>query len=462
MTELSTATPAQVFDLNVAAQQSGTPSPLDIPELLNKIFSFVNESTLAFSVPFVCRKWFLLSQRLIIREAVIDTDMTDEELEGALGRLRVARRMYWFTHFMSGDEATRRLPQRERVATAIQKKHRRWEELRAAGQRDSNADDNDRIPDKGVRWSVRNAPLQELIVVGKFMGFDIQLVHLLPFLSHLTVFRVETDFNCEVRLNAVFRACPLLQEVTIRPRQSAWNDDPFLDSDESSTSKFTAGEKGPLIHLQIFIIERCYFNTSTLQDFISAAPHLTDLQLIRIRAINSDDSSYDNWFDNDDTVEAANNTLLDLIDFFERLTPPLPLNNFHLSAEAFSLETKNPHLLLKLCPGLASSISTDYLGFPDRSYNQLQQRLQLQMAPRNVITVLDLRAAFGKHPQHGDQLHYYLCESPHLLHLYAPKICMRINHMDVYRRMWSTRLNEVTPIMGLARPQPGIWACRKV
>ncbi|KAF9129811.1 hypothetical protein BGW39_003811 [Mortierella sp. 14UC] len=477
---------------NAACQQPYKPSPLDIPELLDKIFTFMSEFTLAFSVPFVCRQWFLLSQRRIVREVVVDTDMTDEELEGALGRLRVARRLYWFTHFMSGDEATRRLPQRERVARAIEDKHRRWEELRAVGRRGATVDDGDCHDDDDrkqderqvLRWSIREAQLQELIVAGKFMSFDSQLVYVLPFMSQLTVFRVETDYNCEVRLNTVFRACPFLQEVVIRPRKSAWNADPFLDSEddnyggggngtgiaiEKRRSKFTAGEEnGPLVHLRTFIIHCFCIDPSTLQDFLSAAPYLTDLQLIRLRASNRNDSptllNQSMWYENDNTVEAAHKILHNLSEFFEQLTPPLPLRNFHLSVEAFSLETANPHLLLRLCPGLASSISTDYLGFSDRSYKQLQQRLQLQVTAgmRNLITVLDLRAALSRTALYGDQLHYYLCESPHLLHLYAPEILMRVNHMDVYRRLWTTRVNEASPIPGLVRPQPSIWACRKL
>ncbi|KAF9900093.1 hypothetical protein EC991_007929, partial [Linnemannia zychae] len=478
---------------NPAYQQPRKPSPLDLPELLDKIFTFVSEPTLAFSVPFVCRQWFILSQRRIIREVVVDTDMTDEELEGALARLRVSRRLYWFTHFMSGEEATERLPQREKVARAIEDKHRRWEEHRVVKQQDPDVDDDNnghsdddkkQGEQRPVRWSIREVPLQELIVAGKFMSFDSQLVYMLPFMSQLTVFRVETDHNCEVRLNTVFRACPFLQEVVIRPRKSACNLDPFLDSEddnhggggdwsgngvERKRSKFTAAEEnGPLIHLRTFIIQLFYVDPSTLKDFVSAAPSLTDLQLIQIRASSNSRRPTtffpSAWFDNDVSVEMAHKTLQDFSDFFKQLMPPLPLKNFHLSVEHFSLETTNPQLLLRLCPGLASSISADNPGFSDQSYRELQNRLQLQLSAgmRNVITVLDLRAALSIASLQGDQLHYYLCESPHLLHLYAPGVLMPVNHMDVYRKLWTTRVNEASPIPGLVRPQPGIWACRKL
>lgn len=217
MTELST-TPDQALcynnNNNSAQHQRHNTSPLEIPELLDKIFSYMDKVTLALSVIPVCRYWFQVGWSRVVREAVYDTDMTDQELEVVvMKQLPVARRLYWFTHLMSGKEATRRLPQRAKVTEALEVKHRLWEEVfvgkggKADGDKNYNNDDirnqeqgqgQEKENDDRLRLSLPETSLQELILVGKFMGFDSQLVHLLPFLSHLTVLRMETDLDCGI------------------------------------------------------------------------------------------------------------------------------------------------------------------------------------------------------------------------------------------------------------------------
>lgn len=474
-------------------------SPLEIPELLDKIFSYIDEATLAHSAVLVSRQWFLLNRSRVIREAVVDRDMTDEELDVVVRiQLPVARRLYWFTHFMNGREIAGRLPQLTRIAKALEVKHRRWKEILGVREGCRGSDYYDdrkpRLGDDIRRWSFPEAPLQELIIEGKIMGFDSQLLHLLPSLSYLTVLRIETDLGCDVRLNTVFRSCPVLQEVAIRPKEVPWNPDPFLDSDDPGiVSEFSTEGGRPLLHLQVFILEYHYVRLSTLLNFLSATPRLTDLQLVRLR-VKEDDIEYfglvTGFFDEEHIMDEgmfalAYEVLETLCRHLEgrrknkdsvRLLPPqqplqpllqrepqllLPLlKNLHISVEGVNLETKNPQRLLKLCPSLQTSTSTDRLGFPDRVYNNLQQRLH--MAPQNVVTTLDLRSVSKREPFYGDELHSFLCESPHLLHLLAPRIQMRVNQMDVYRRMRGTRLNAASTTVGLVKPRPGIWACRKV
>ena len=97
MTELST-TPDQALcynnNNNSAQHQRHNTSPLEIPELLDKIFSYMDEVTLALSVIPVCRYWFQVGWSRVVREAVYDTDMTDQELEVVvMKQLPVARRV---------------------------------------------------------------------------------------------------------------------------------------------------------------------------------------------------------------------------------------------------------------------------------------------------------------------------------------------------------------------------------
>ncbi|KAG9072889.1 hypothetical protein KI688_000670 [Linnemannia hyalina] len=391
-----------------ALPQRRNTSPLEIPELLDRIFSYVDEATLALSVISVCRHWFQVGRGRVVRKAVYNTDMTDEELEVVvMKQLPVARRLYWFTHLMSGKEATRRLPQRAKVAEALEVKHRLWEKV-LAGKEDEvvdhdknyTGDDNRKQEQeqeqeevKGDRLRLLFFPatsLQELILAGKFMGFDSQLVHLLPFLSHLTVLRMETDLDCGIRLNTVFRACPYLQEVALRPKSSLWNPDPFLESDDDvdpeAWSEFSVVRDGggsPLVHLRVFELECYYVRLRTLLDFLSAAPRLEDLRIVRLRASVAGDEDLNDlevhYVTEEETTE---DLLVKAAEILETLcrhlegtynsalpqpqSLPLPLllllpvlKNLHLSVETLNLEVTNPQRLFRLCPALQSSVSTD-------------------------------------------------------------------------------------------------------
>lgn len=297
-------------------------------------------------------------------------------------------------------------------------------------------------------------------------------------------------------MNTVFRACPFLQEVALCPKASLWNPDPFLESDDDGDpkawSKFSVvgdggGEGGsPLVHLRVFVLEYYYVRLRTLLDFLSAAPRLEDLRLVRLQVSDTEyedmgvNLEVDNVDEEEEDVylmekaaeileslcrhlEGTYNSVLPQSQPLHRPLPLLPLlKNLHLSVKTLNLEVTNPQRLLRLCPTLQSSVSTDYFEFPDRFYKSLQHRVQIAPRPQNVVTMLDLRAISWKGPCLGDELHYYLCESPHLLHLLAPDVQMQVNQMDVWRRLVATRVCETLRFKGYAKPRPGIWACRKV
>ncbi|OAQ36776.1 hypothetical protein K457DRAFT_12430 [Linnemannia elongata AG-77] len=80
-----------------------------------------------------------------------------------------------------------------------------------------------------------------MVLAGMFIGFDCQPVHVLPFLSHLTVLLMETVLDFQMRLKTAFRACPFLQEVVLRRKSSYGNPDPFLESGDDGDPEAWSG-----------------------------------------------------------------------------------------------------------------------------------------------------------------------------------------------------------------------------
>ncbi|KAF9330429.1 hypothetical protein BGZ91_000143 [Linnemannia elongata] len=95
--------------------------------------------------------------------------------------------------------------------------------------------------DDRLELSFPETSLQELVLAGIFIGFDCQPVHVLPFLSHLTVLLMETVLDFQMRLKTAFRACPFLQEVVLRRNSSYGNPDSFLESGDDGDPEAWSG-----------------------------------------------------------------------------------------------------------------------------------------------------------------------------------------------------------------------------
>ncbi|KAF9289134.1 hypothetical protein BGZ88_007865 [Linnemannia elongata] len=186
--------------------------------------------------------------------------------------------------------------------------------------------------DDRLELSFPGTSLQELVLAGIFIGFDCQLVHVLPFLSHLTVLLMETVLNFQMQLKTAFRACPFLQEVVLRRNSSYGNPDPFLESGDDGDPEAWSG-------------------AAAVGGF-AARSIAGDIKLGVTPAT------------------AATSTLL--------LLPML--KNLHLSVETLNPEAMNPQRLFRLCPALQSSVSTDDSGLSNWFYKTLRQRIQI--APR--------------------------------------------------------------------------------
>src|SRR5690349_9132739 len=67
-------------------------SPLDVPELLQHIFSFLNQRSLR-TIILVCRKWLYLNHHRLLREVIWDVHWKHSSPYKALTRLAGAERL---------------------------------------------------------------------------------------------------------------------------------------------------------------------------------------------------------------------------------------------------------------------------------------------------------------------------------------------------------------------------------
>ncbi|KAG0279525.1 hypothetical protein BGZ95_000953 [Linnemannia exigua] len=188
---------------------SGPTSPFEIPEILTKILSNVEQHTLRRSVPFVCRQWLQISRPYILRTVYWgyeDQLKDDKALEERLRRLQFADRLeievnhrnsgvkwYWFAELVA----------RARMAPK--------KDLKQPGE-------GEEFLNEGGALLLRQRPLRELSMVG-WAASDIlaRMFVCLGSLTHLEVMDTSARrWSRTVERGlldpcGIFRCCPLLQ-----------------------------------------------------------------------------------------------------------------------------------------------------------------------------------------------------------------------------------------------------------
>ncbi|KAG0072212.1 hypothetical protein BGZ89_007621 [Linnemannia elongata] len=70
-------------------------TPLDIPEILYHIFSFIDHFTLSKTVVLVCRLWFLMNRHRVVRQEHWDAEFTLRRAKEIIGRMPGTARLSW-------------------------------------------------------------------------------------------------------------------------------------------------------------------------------------------------------------------------------------------------------------------------------------------------------------------------------------------------------------------------------
>ncbi|KAF9102520.1 hypothetical protein BGX29_004501 [Mortierella sp. GBA35] len=396
-------------------------SPVEIPELLEIIFSYIDNYTLRTSVVGVCRQWFLMNRHWVVREVIWDCSSDTKRLEVITSRLLGAGRLWWY----SGRHSTMVRPGMDRWEALVKALKRTHE--RDLAIRQQQLLDRQRQPES-VQIVMRMRPilyssLRDLELVDHMNICD-GLVEILPFLGTLTRLRLQVSDNGTICLGQIFLACPLLESFEADAKNFVRLPSPWVSNCINNTTQehqqehqrenITAPQprlRPRLLPLQSLVLRNGHFAQSDLEALLAVTPRLQELKLISLRSgvwIEEDDS---------DLAQISKSTMACLE------THGIVLRSFHFS-----------------------------LAYASKAGSQCAMFLET----RNVVTRLEIHHQDRAKLLPDGGLHRYLCESPHLLHLKAPYAAYLLEHMDVHSRAQKTGTTKTTS------GKTEVWACRNL
>ncbi|KAG0068232.1 hypothetical protein BGZ89_005038 [Linnemannia elongata] len=346
------------------------PSPLDIPELLDRVFSYLDQRTLSYNCTRVARLWSETARRYVELEyAWSDCLQDSEDLEHALTMLPWITRLQWFSGSVreAASEDSQRL-HRALLLNALETVEYNQETPRRAYDQDGkqlydqlksllppSTTGQQQIALPGRLRAGPRVQLRTLELCGDLMLTWSRL--LLPLLSTLTRLKISTAFGKAtttsmsgeyITIHDILQDCPLLEELHIMAGRNEWLFGPRIRRTDAHTS-------------------------------------LGDFNPTR---------------------------------FFKKM------QELNLPLKVFSCSKCRGSAFSSLCPTSQTRVFyTEEL--------QVQHMQLLEHQPNN-ITFLELCGSVSSEHLVQGRLHHYLCASPHLLHLKALAFPFHIEHMDLH------------------------------
>ncbi|KAH7060257.1 hypothetical protein BKA57DRAFT_446717 [Linnemannia elongata] len=442
----ATAATATTTPTKNAIQQTLPPPPshpLDIIEILEHIFSYLDEFTIKETAILVCRKWFLINRLRSTREVVLGSFMSNSKFDRNLSRISGASRLSFYV-FLDATVSTQE-QHRRKLVMALQRNHTRQIKRQ---KRHRKLDSLTQWTDGATLERLLDRSLEELNLIG-YVQPELTLPPILPYLSTLLRVHLQISGGAVIKVADIVQACPLLQELYVGIGQVSWSDlavelpRPWLPSRNGS-------EQGSPLPLRSLVLEDVCFPQKTLESFLAVTPQLTVLKLINLVSDNLPHEELPEWEHLEYNWPKLSKRLKDL---------QLPLKAFHFSVSDRPMTDDEFKEMLLVCRG-----STEWtVPFADVTLTMIVNIKTFQ----NVLTSLELFGTDRPTIILQRALHYYLCDSPHLLHLRAPRAAFLVEHLDVYYRgkfaytKQEVRGNLSQPVVW-GHIRPGVWACRKL
>ncbi|KAG0273162.1 hypothetical protein BGZ95_011018 [Linnemannia exigua] len=411
--------------------QRTTPShPLfTINELLEHIFSFLDDATLTRIIILVSRQWLQVARPRVRRDVYWDHRWRTNNLKETLGLLPGAGRFHCCCPDTAVDDENRQM-----VLTALRTHDQLYEQ--GLKLRRGNLKQNQK---KGLRMFF--TPLRELEIQVSYALQQRQdnSVNTLPLPSTLTVLQMQlSNYHGQpIDLGRILVACPQLEVLQLR----------VFDYTSVDGSKIAQDRQ---LLLQSFVLTGVQFNQTSLEALLAVTPNLTELKLINIY---EDHPAYD------------------IPRLVTRLaTSTLVFKSFHFSIRENVMSVDQIRdKMITVCP-----VATEW---SLRCHDIIPQILQeLEQLP-NVITSLELPRHYSYHLEscvtnasvrdNPAILHGFLCTSPHLVHLKNVKLnALQFEGMDLHHRSSFGGLDHwikyryVNSTNNADAIVPGVWACR--
>ncbi|KAG0027229.1 hypothetical protein BGZ82_009101 [Podila clonocystis] len=389
-------------------------SPLDIPEILERILLCLSRRTLKRVARVVCRQWFLLSRRLIPQRLHSSEKYTSHEqcCDDIFSLLRTATTVHWTLSkeaFYEGQLTTEQL----------RKKYSKKDHLDAIIGRDDSESTSIRVLDLTIVASSFYANIYFKCILSMLSGItcldisdasDIDLAPLFTQCPNLTRLRlVNPDVNCNGSLNFELPALPRLRSLTM---------------------------------------ERCTAIPPDLNILLLALPSLQEARLqLRVR-----------YYGYGATYPRA--------EMEPRFLEVLKDRCGELKAFTFShssLQCDRPEFIQQVIDHVAPNATEWGMNARCMNTTNFGRLLHRSSSARNIVTRLDLTLSNPSERFYAGAtgLFAYLRASPHLLHLIAPDITLPADEIDPFNGLLPFLYSKIAPynLSPRSSPMPA-WACR--
>lgn len=414
--------------------QPAPTSPLEIPELLEKIHAFIPLRALRHSVIYVCRQWFLINRQYITpRELVWDYHYQNECMDKAVPILAYVGKIK--LHFRSVNQEQCQVESRQWKVFFQALKETHTQRLQYLQQRWNQEQDQD-TKVVGQNLLYEPTPILDFSLSGTYP--NTRVYELIPYLSHVTRLRIDQSSDHHVYPCKIFQGCPHLQHLYVGSRTCVEMFGDWLPSAPEEQQPFTLRE---------LILHNAYLKQDKLEEFLGFTPHLMDLHLYKLSikgmSVIDPDQRYD---------------CRALIAVIKSLS--LQLKTFHFSVYERYRATWDA----LVDEGLFKSICQDSREWTFATGDLTPQLFQnIQHLP-NTLTTLNMVNRDTVLYTPDSKLHLFLCTSPQLLHLRIPGTTYHMSYLDLYHRIPSVGVGDRSTTARAAEaaryPDPGVWACR--
>ncbi|KAG0276089.1 hypothetical protein BGZ95_008022 [Linnemannia exigua] len=444
---------------------------LELPELLDLTFSFLDDYTITHTIILVCRQWFQVGQHRVIKELVWQNNTSNMEKDRVLLQLgRVDRLCYHghsegYYHDVDGN-LWRNLAERSRRHRFLDWELRRAKFSQQQQKQQEQEHDDGKVEDElDTDQETSELPLKELRMQGAVDLSNMCAIY--PAMAHLTSLEIQsvTVTVGVLQMRHVFEYCPLLQRICVEslsPRaqylQGPWFSEVRINPQTGQVRK-----RVPLL-LRSVVLRNVVVPQSCLETLIGLVPQLGELLMVVKNFVDlygstviaaTNDNNSDGYGDGDGSLSKDGPT---------RIRQLVKLHHPHLNSFYFS----PPHTIAPLSTDIihdwiqdAPSKKMDWtFQGPELTPEILAHLVQLP----NFITTLHISGECST-------LHGYLCASPHLLHLKAPNSAIPINDLDIHYRLIQGCLPAATVTAMIScqqeqennhRNHPRVWACRRL
>lgn len=400
-------------------------SPLDIPELFQLVFSFIDGYYLRTAV-LVCRKWFLLNHDRLRREVTWDLKWQPSKPSHALVRLPGAERL---VVICQSDHTWPGLDLHAALSSLDSRPSTLWLTLTSyLGYR------------KPPFEELLHRPLREIVLKTGFNFKDGWLNHL-PFPPSLTSVTIDKSQVVSFNLARILVLCPSLLSLHISSAV-------FVTFTGRHIEQGLDDFPGHL-SLRSLVLKHLLSPQLRIEDLLTTTPDLEELQLISISNTNGQDWNWPNFRDHLQSLS-------------------LPLKTFHYSMLLTRLvNTEQEEEILAVCPH-AKERTLLLHNLTPRIISRLTEQsvvlttLEIILPSRPIcqdngwlLYFLDHRSGYSAYP-----LHRLLCEGSTLRHLKTLKMPYMTDFMDLFHRNTIYVTNDSGAQETSLPNVPGIWTCR--